>query len=151
MPRADRVVKTSIMLSSLCEYCHSLRSFKHRVNDCWVDGNAVLSSSVDDLGGPKAYVAGGGKKASLAAIRDGNGGQQNRQQMSLNDSPFIFLVAIPAHIQNIAYHTQETSNKLNDLIKRANRNNIPEQISYYVHWSIAPGMLSKLMAFGLFG
>jgi hypothetical protein len=31
----------------------------------------------------------GGKNASLATICDGNGGQQNKQQISLNVNPFI--------------------------------------------------------------
>jgi len=36
------------------------------------------------------YVGSGGRKASLAAIREGHGGQQNRQHSSLRESPFIF-------------------------------------------------------------
>ena len=34
-------------------------------------------------------VGSGGRKANLAAIRDGNGGQQNKQHNSLHDKPFI--------------------------------------------------------------
>ena len=44
----------------------------------------------------------GAKKASLAAIRDGHGGQQKRQQSSLKDKPFIFSVLLSLHqLQNI--------------------------------------------------
>lgn len=39
--------------------------------------------------GRKVYVGSGGKKASFAAIRLGQGGQQKRQHTSLKESPFI--------------------------------------------------------------
>ena len=38
------------------------------------------------------YVGEGGKKASLATILDGHGGQQNRQHNSFIDKPFIFCL-----------------------------------------------------------
>jgi hypothetical protein len=41
--------------------------------------------------GIKEYVGSGGKNASFAAIRDGHGGQQNRQQSSLNDRLFMSI------------------------------------------------------------
>jgi hypothetical protein len=37
----------------------------------------------------KEYVGSGGRKASFAAIREGQGGQQKRQHNSLNDKPFM--------------------------------------------------------------
>ena len=37
----------------------------------------------------KVYVGSGGRNASLAAILDGQGGQQNKQQNSLKLNPFI--------------------------------------------------------------
>ena len=47
----------------------------------------VVSSS------SKEYVGSGGKKASLAAILDGHGGQQNRQQSSEKDNPIPLILA----------------------------------------------------------
>jgi len=38
------------------------------------------------------YVGPGGKKASLATICDGHGGQQNRQQSSPTVKPFIIVI-----------------------------------------------------------
>ena len=40
-----------------------------------------------------AYVASGGRKASLAAILEGQGGQQNRQQISLKLKPIPFIAS----------------------------------------------------------
>jgi hypothetical protein len=45
-------------------------------------------------------VVSGGRKANLAAIFDGHGGQQNKQQISLKlrPIPFIFRGVVPAKI-----------------------------------------------------
>lgn len=57
---------------SRSEYCHSARSNQFRLYFTLVSSTAV-----------NLYVASGGKNASFAAIRPGNGGQQNRQHSSL--------------------------------------------------------------------
>jgi hypothetical protein len=40
------------------------------------------------------YVGAGGRKASLATIFDGHGGQQNKQHSSPIDRPFIFFLRL---------------------------------------------------------
>ena len=77
LPRLVRVLKTSIASFSLSVNCHSALSVKLRLN-------LVLVSS-----GVKEYVGSGGMKAILAAILDGHGGQQKRQQISRILSPFM--------------------------------------------------------------
>lgn len=57
-------------------YCHSARSESEIEN-------FEPSSSMN------VYVGSGGRKASLSAILDGQGGQQNRQHNSLKLNPFI--------------------------------------------------------------
>lgn len=104
-PRLDRVRKTSVVSSSLCEYWNSARSVRwsfHLPSTAPVpETDAPLRPRTLEVpvalcgGGPasssgrKAYVGSGGRKASLAAMRLGQGGQQNRQQSSLSERPFI--------------------------------------------------------------
>lgn len=104
-PRRERVRNTSIMSSSLWEYWNSARcvrwSFhlaswapvpvtdaplRTRRVDVPVDAGVAEPAS---RSGKKAYVGSGGRNASLAAMRPGQGGQQNRQQSSLRERPFI--------------------------------------------------------------
>lgn len=104
-PRLDRVRNTSVMSSSLCEYWNSARSVRWSFHlpstapapetDAPFRTRMLDMPVVLDAGGPasgsgrKAYVGSGGRKASLAAMRPGQGGQQNRQQSSLRERPFI--------------------------------------------------------------
>lgn len=108
-PLMDRVRNTSIVSSSLCEYWNSARSVRwsfHLPSTVPIpDTDAPLrtrrldvcvapdAAGPDSRSGRKAYVGSGGRKASLAAIRLGQGGQQNRQQSSLRERPFILLYA----------------------------------------------------------
>lgn len=108
-PLTDRVRNTSVMSSSLWEYWNSARSVRwsfHLPSTVPTpDTDAPLRTRrldvcvAPDAGGPdsrsgrKAYVGSGGRKASLAAIRLGQGGQQNKQQSSLRERPFILLYA----------------------------------------------------------
>ena len=111
-PRPDRVRNTSVVSSSLCEYWNSARSVRwsfHLPSTApdppLPDTDAPLRARRLDVpvppGGPgpasgsgrKAYVGSGGRKASLAAMRLGHGGQQNRQQSSLRERPFILHCA----------------------------------------------------------
>lgn len=105
-PRLDRVRSTSIVSSSLCEYWNSARSVRWSFQrpSTFPDTEALLRTLVVEIpwpgaGGPasgsgrKVYVGSGGKKASFAAIRLGQGGQQKRQQTSLKESPFILHCA----------------------------------------------------------
>lgn len=72
------VVKTSIQSNSFWPYCHSAFSVR------WSP----------KLPSPKSwneYVGSGGRKANFAAILPGQGGQQNKQQISENERPFISM------------------------------------------------------------
>lgn len=108
-PRLERVRNTSVVSSSLCEYWNSARSIRWsfhlpsmapapateaplraRMLDVPVTPCAAGPASGS---GRKAYVGSGGRKASLAAMRLGHGGQQNRQQSSLRERPFILHCA----------------------------------------------------------
>lgn len=107
-PRLDRARKTSVVSSSLWEYWNSARSVRwsfhppstapvpplpateaplraRRLDVPVAPGAAGPTSG----SGRKVYVGSGGRKASLAAMRLGQGGQQNRQQSSLRERPFI--------------------------------------------------------------
>ena len=76
---------------SRSEYCHSALSYK--TSFCLLP---VASSS------SKEYVGSGGKNASLAAILEGHGGQQNKQHNSENDSPIpLIMINITKAIPNI--------------------------------------------------
>lgn len=111
-PRLDRVRNTSVVSSSLCEYWNSARSIRwsfhlpskgpapplpatdamlraRRLDVPVAPGAAGTASG----SGRKAYVGSGGRKASLAAMRLGQGGQQNRQQSSPKERPFILHCA----------------------------------------------------------
>jgi len=66
-PRDVRVMNGSMQSSSRCVNCHSASSVSS--NFFFTTPSALMSSMI-------AYVAGGGIKASLAAIRAGHGGQQ---------------------------------------------------------------------------
>lgn len=105
-PRLDRVRSTSIVSSSLWEYWNSARSVRWSFQrpSTLPDTEALLRTRVVETpwpggGGPasgserKVYVGSGGRKASFAAIRLGQGGQQKRQQTSLKESPFILRCA----------------------------------------------------------
>lgn len=108
-PRLDRVRNTSVVSSSLCVYWNSARSVRwsfHLPSTAPVpETDAPLRTRRLDVpvapgaagpvsrSGRKAYVGSGGRKASLAAIRLGQGGQQNRQQSSLRERPFILHYA----------------------------------------------------------
>lgn len=110
-PRLERVRNTSVASSSRWEYWNSARSVRwsfqrpspvalpppielpplpppprERKPDVPVGpaGTGPASRS-----GRRAQVGSGGRKASLAAIRLGQGGQQNRQHSSLTERPFI--------------------------------------------------------------
>lgn len=72
LPRDVRVKKPSTFSFSLSEYCHSARSNRQRLYFTFV-------SSI----GVNLYVGSGGKNANFAAIRPGQGGQQNKQHNSL--------------------------------------------------------------------
>ena len=74
-------VKSNIHTFSLSEYCHSALSY--RTSFCLLP---VASSSSNE------YVGSGGKNASLAAILEGHGGQQNKQHNSENDSPIPLIM-----------------------------------------------------------
>lgn len=106
-PRLDRVRNTSVMSSSRCEYWNSARSarwsfhlpstapetvapFRTRMLDTPV---VLVAGEPASGSGRKAYVGSGGRKASLAAMRPGQGGQQNRQHSSLRERPFILHYA----------------------------------------------------------
>ena len=67
-PRDERVVNGSMQSSSLCVNCHSASS--ESANFFLTIPSSLTSSMM-------LYVGGGGIKASLAAIFDGHGGQQN--------------------------------------------------------------------------
>ena len=70
-----------IFTFSRSEYCHSALSY--RTSFCLLP---VASSS------SKEYVGSGGKNASLAAIFEGQGGQQNKQHNSENESPIPLIM-----------------------------------------------------------
>lgn len=111
-PRLDRVRNTSAVSSSLWEYWNSARSvmwsfhlpstgpapplpatdapLRDRRLDVPVSPGAAGPASGS---GRKVYVGSGGRKASLAAMRLGQGGQQKRQQSSLRERPFILHCA----------------------------------------------------------
>lgn len=106
-PRLDRVRNTSVISSSLCEYWNSARSVRwsFHLPSIAPETLALLRTRKLDVpvapsapgtasgSGRKAYVGSGGRKASLAAMRPGQGGQQNRQQSSLRERPFILHYA----------------------------------------------------------
>lgn len=108
-PRLDRVRNTSIMSSSRCVYWNSARSLRwsfQRPSTVLVpDTDALLLTRRLEIpvrpngagpvsgSGRKVYVGSGGKKASLAAMRLGQGGQQKRQHTSLRERPFILYYA----------------------------------------------------------
>lgn len=125
-PRLDRVRNTSVMSSSLWEYWNSARSVRWSFQ--WPstapvpETDAPLRTRRLDVtvwpgaagpasgSGRKAYVGSGGKNASLAAMRPGQGGQQNRQHSSLRERPFILHsagewqedhCAIESHINSV--------------------------------------------------
>lgn len=77
-PREVRVKNPSTFSFSRSEYCHSARS-------CRQTAYLVFVSSV----GINLYVDSGGRNASLAAMRPGHGGQQNRQHSSLKLNQFV--------------------------------------------------------------
>lgn len=79
--------QTSIQSNSLCPYCHSALSVRCKLN---------LDPDSSDI---IEYVGSGGRKANLAAILEGHGGQQNKQHSSLKDNPFISfsLIAVVNH------------------------------------------------------
>lgn len=116
LPRLDRVRNTSVVSRSLCEYWNSARSVRcsfHLPSTAPAPAPATPLPATDaplrprrldvpvapGAAGPasgsgrKAYVGSGGRKASLAAMRLGQGGQQNRQQSSLRERPFILHCA----------------------------------------------------------
>lgn len=74
-------MNTSIQSSSRCVYCHSALSVKCRLY------LVPASSAV------REYVGSGGRKANLAAIFDGHGGQQNKPHNSLNDRLFMMMIS----------------------------------------------------------
>lgn len=111
-PRLDRVRNTSVMSSSRCEYWNSARSVRWSFHlpstapdppppetDAPVRARRLDVPVAPDTAGPASgsgrnvYVGSGGRKASLAAMRLGQGGQQNRQQSSLSERPFILHCA----------------------------------------------------------
>lgn len=57
----------------------------------------------------------GGRKASLAAMRPGHGGQQKRQQSSLRERPFILHCA-GGEDKRITVTPQHPSVKNNDIL-----------------------------------
>ena len=111
LPRLERVKNTSVASSSLWEYWNSARSVRWSFHfpsagpvlpepptavpgtpplDLNPADPAVPGAADPSRSGKREYVGSGGRKASLAAIRLGQGGQQNRQHSSLMDRPFIF-------------------------------------------------------------
>lgn len=121
-----RVKKTSMLSSSRWLYCHSALSVR-----CKLYRDPVSS----DI---RSYVFSGGRNASLAAIRDGHGGQQKRQQSSLNDNPFIVsgwwsrgtsLAHKKKSKNDILYHRQQGS-----IRKSWNTNQLPGQIRGDRQW-----------------
>lgn len=112
LPRLDRVRNTSVVSSSRCEYWNSARSVRwsfHLPSTAPApplpETDAPLRALRLDVpvapcaagpasgSGRKVYVGSGGRKASLAAMRLGQGGQQKRQQSSLRERPFILYCA----------------------------------------------------------
>lgn len=77
LPRDVRAKTPSRFCFSRSEYCHSARSSR-------VSVNLSLASSL----ATSLYVGSGGRNASLAAMRPGQGGQQKRQHSSLKLNPF---------------------------------------------------------------
>lgn len=75
-PALVRARVTSIQSSSFCPYWNSALSFRCKLN--------VLGSSE-----VMVYVGSGGRNANFAAIFEGHGGQQNKQQNSVHDSEFM--------------------------------------------------------------
>lgn len=110
-PRLERVRNTSVASSSFWEYWNSARSVRWSFHfpsagpvltepptaapgsplalDLSPAVPAVPGATGPSRSGRREYVGSGGRKASLAAIRLGKGGQQNRQHSSLTDRPFI--------------------------------------------------------------
>lgn len=110
-PRLDLVRKTSIVSSSLWAYWNSDRSVRwsFHLASAAVTPDPVAAGPLrarrpavpvapgaaesGSGSGRKVYVGSGGRKASLAAMRLGQGGQQKRQQSSLKERPFILHCA----------------------------------------------------------
>lgn len=111
-PLVERVRNTSIMSSSLCEYWNSARSVRWSFHLPSMEpvpplpdingpphahglGATVVTGEAGPASGSwrKVYVGSGGKKASLDAMRLGQGGQQKRQQSSLRERLFIAYCA----------------------------------------------------------
>lgn len=99
-PLLDRVMNTSVVSSSLCVYWNSALSVKwsfHLPSVTPVTEVPLLDRCPVPTGvleppsrsGRNVYVGSGGRKASLAAIWLGQGGQQKRQQSSPRERPFI--------------------------------------------------------------
>jgi len=89
-------------------YCHSARSDRQMV--CL----APLSST-------KVYVGSGGKKANLAAIFDGHGGQQKRQHNSRTPSPFMARPSFSSLLLNDNFGNQNsigTHDPMKDIVTK---------------------------------
>lgn len=127
-PRLERANVTSTVSSSRCVYWNSARSVRwslHLVSE--VGGAALpattprvrrlgvlLAPDAPELGsgsGMKAYVGSGGRKANLAAMRLGHGGQQKRPHSSLTDRPFI-LHCGDASLERINFTFQKSNREL---------------------------------------
>ncbi|KAG7258844.1 hypothetical protein CRUP_022944 [Coryphaenoides rupestris] len=135
-PLAERVTKTSVVSSSRCVYWKSARSIRWSFHlpskpapapptaaplrdrrpkppGAPGDGSPPTPAAAASGSGRRAYVGSGGRKASLAAMRPGQGGQQNRQHSSLRERPFIFAV-LSIIIIIIIIHQPRTNNNNNN-------------------------------------
>ena len=128
-PRDVRVEKGSMQSSSRCVNCHSASSFSS--NFFFTTPSGLMSSII-------AYVAGGGIKASLAAIRAGHGGQQKIPHSRLTAFQVILLLPPLIFCRNVDCLLQENGKQQywTRTIVSTVSGNFTDAFSAFIEWPI---------------